>query len=259
MTTASATEGYIIDPAWGRERERLRLLAAFADPWTTGRLEKVGVSAGWHCLDVGAGNGSVAAWLADRVGPQGRSVACDIDTRFLDGVADRGVEVMEHDVLADDFPEASFDLVHTRAVIMHLAEPDRAIARMVRWLRPGGVLLLEEPDGMVAASAVDPLWRRLWDATAAVPAMDVHCGRTLPGRLVAAGLADVTAESWARSVRGGSPYATWYRLTVDAVSGPLEAAGVWSRADIAGVTQRLSDPSFVDFGLEVVSCWGRRT
>ena len=53
------------------ERERLALLTELADPITTRRLTDLGVGPGWRCLDVGAGDGSVARWLAGRVGPEG--------------------------------------------------------------------------------------------------------------------------------------------------------------------------------------------
>jgi protein-L-isoaspartate O-methyltransferase len=60
------------------ERERLRLLGQLMNPMTTGRLHRLGVARGWRCLEVGAGDGSVAGWLARRVGPTGRVVATDI-------------------------------------------------------------------------------------------------------------------------------------------------------------------------------------
>ena len=48
------------------ERERLALLTQFADPITARRLTDLGVGPGWRCLDVGAGDGSVARWFDDR-------------------------------------------------------------------------------------------------------------------------------------------------------------------------------------------------
>src|SRR6516164_6049908 len=64
------------------ERERLALLTQFTDPITTRRLTDLGVGPGWRCLDVAAGNGSVARWLAGRVGREGRVVATDLNPRF---------------------------------------------------------------------------------------------------------------------------------------------------------------------------------
>jgi hypothetical protein len=71
------------DKSEERERERLRQFEAWGDRYTTHRLELIGIPAGWRCLDVVAGSGSVARLLAHRVGPSGTVVAADIDLRFL--------------------------------------------------------------------------------------------------------------------------------------------------------------------------------
>ncbi len=55
------------------ERARLTGLEAMFDPVTFEVLARLGVGPGWRCADVAAGGGSVARWLADRVGPPGRS------------------------------------------------------------------------------------------------------------------------------------------------------------------------------------------
>jgi len=125
--TASASTEYSVDPAYALERQRPDLLVQLCDGWSRANLDRAGVSSGWHCLEVGAGTGSLATWLVNRVGPHGRSVAMDIDLRFLGDAAARGVEVIEGDVLAVDLPEKSFDLIHTRALVMHLSQPELAI------------------------------------------------------------------------------------------------------------------------------------
>ena len=57
-----------LDPA---AAERFAGLEALCDPVTVQHLEGVGVTAGWSCLEVGGGGGSVARWLSDRVGGDG--------------------------------------------------------------------------------------------------------------------------------------------------------------------------------------------
>src|SRR5207247_2084879 len=51
------------------------------------------------------------------------------------------------DALALPFPDASFASVLIRDLLHHLAEPRRATAEAVRVLRPGGTLLVLEPNG----------------------------------------------------------------------------------------------------------------
>jgi ubiquinone/menaquinone biosynthesis C-methylase UbiE len=79
---------YVYDQGWADERARLTALGQIYDEGTLRLLEDVSVAAGWHCLEVGAGEGSVARWLAERVGPSGDVLAIDLDPRFIeaDGV-----------------------------------------------------------------------------------------------------------------------------------------------------------------------------
>ena len=119
-------------------------------------LEDCGVAPGWRCAEVGAGSGSVAAWLADTVGPDGSVVAFDIDMSHLDHLADRSnVEVRHHDIVAEPIGEASFDLVHTRLVIEHLPAPERLLEMFAKAAQPGGLLVVECTD-MLATAAADP-------------------------------------------------------------------------------------------------------
>jgi SAM-dependent methyltransferase len=74
-------------------------------------------------------------------------LAADIDTRFLEDLSEANIEVRRFNITQDD-PEAdTYDLVHCRWLLMHLDDPAAALQRMVRALRPGGWLLVEEVDG----------------------------------------------------------------------------------------------------------------
>ena len=75
---------YYFDTAQEIDRARLEAQSALWDPFTFRMLDDTGVGEGWRCLDVGAGTGSVAAWLRDRVGDAGHVVATDIETRWLE-------------------------------------------------------------------------------------------------------------------------------------------------------------------------------
>src|SRR5262249_47467698 len=117
------------------------------DPGTIALIERRGIGAGCSCLELGAGGGSIAKWLASRVGAAGRVLATDLDTRHLAEVAAlANVEVRRHDIVADALPESDFDLVHARLVLEHLQERDAVLHKLVRALRPGGWLLVESVD-----------------------------------------------------------------------------------------------------------------
>src|SRR5690606_26923201 len=110
---------YFFDHEWEHERERLRQLERFYDPLTHGNIERAGIQPGWRCLEVGAGGGSIAEWLAWRVGPTGRVLAIDLETRFIEHLAGPNLEVRRHRFGGEPLPENHFDLIHARAVMEH--------------------------------------------------------------------------------------------------------------------------------------------
>ena len=110
----------------------------------------------------------------------GHVTATDLQVDFLNSIAAPNIEVLRHDLRTDTFPHGSFDLVHARAVLMHIPDDPEILRRMVLWLRPGGWLLLEEPDfGMWLADS-DPVWSThpdAWHQT--FPNGSLSRGRTL--------------------------------------------------------------------------------
>src|ERR1700761_5912573 len=138
--------GYALDNAGREASARFAALAALYDHGTIRHLEERGVNSNWHCLEVGGGGGSIAAWLAARVGPAGRVLVTDIAPRFLESLQIPNLEVRRHDIVNDPLPEAAFDLVHSRLVLLHLPEREKALARMIAALKPGGWLGDEEFD-----------------------------------------------------------------------------------------------------------------
>jgi hypothetical protein len=75
---------YILDNASAVEYERLDMMSKILDPWTQGYLGMLGVGEGWHCLELGGGNGSIAEWLAAKVGAEGSVTAIDINPVLLE-------------------------------------------------------------------------------------------------------------------------------------------------------------------------------
>jgi hypothetical protein len=120
-------ETYAFDNARAIQRTRLRTLAELLDAGTVRHLEALGVAAGSRCLEVGAGSGSIALWLADRVGPAGAVVATDLDTTVLGELSRPNLVVRTHNVMTDDLPDAEFDLVHMRLVLAWLDDAPRAL------------------------------------------------------------------------------------------------------------------------------------
>jgi SAM-dependent methyltransferase len=210
------------------ERERLLLLEEMYDPWSVKQLDAIGVAAGWRCLDVGAGGGSVTRMLADRVGT-GSVLAVDLDITLLEGLASDRVEVRRHDLRCDPLPADTFDLVHSRQLLMHLPARLAALRKLAGAARRGGWVAAMEPDfTTVELSPTNLLWERVWsvfcDALVA-GGWDPRYGARLCGDLRAAGLVDVHADLIASFGGGGSLRARLLALTFERLRERLVALG----------------------------------
>jgi SAM-dependent methyltransferase len=251
------------------QRERLRLLAALLDDGTFRLLERLGVRPGWRCLEVGAGGGSVAAWLSDRTAPGGSVLATDIDATVLRELERPNLEVRVHDVLTDELPEQEFDLVHARLLLAWLAEPERGLRRMWAALKPGGCLLVEEMDFHAIApdAGLDPatraLFARVIDAHHAVlaeqHAFDPFCGRGLDRALSSAGLSEVASEGRLAIWRGGQPGGTVWRLTLVQLREQLIGHGQVTATEVDTVIELCDDPRLAFMSQATIAAWGYRS
>jgi SAM-dependent methyltransferase len=250
------------------QSDRLRLLSSLLDDGTFGLLERVGVQAGWRCLEVGGGGGSVAAWLCDRTAPGGSVLATDIDTTVLRRLERPNLEVRVHDLLVDDLPEREFDLVHARLLLAWLADPEEGLRRMVRALKPGGHLLVEEMDFHTIApdAGLDPstqtLFARVIDSHHAVlieqHAFDPFCGRGLDRAVSSVGLARVQSEGRLAIWRGGQPGGIVWQLTLTQLREQLIAHGAVTAAEVDTVISLCDDPRLAFMSQATIAAWGQR-
>jgi SAM-dependent methyltransferase len=240
-------------------QEWLALHGDLCDAETINRLERLGVTADAHALEVGAGGGSIAVWLARRVGRDGRVVATDTDTRHLERLAEPNLEVLRHDVTSDKFPAESFDLIHCRALLVHLPQRALALERMIGWLRPGGLLLAEEPWIEVGSLAPDPVVRRaVANVEASAPHIDCGFARRMPLLLREAGLEEVEAEGDVRFFDGGSPRATYYWILLEKYASSLLEAEELESTEFERLRDRFEDPEWCDCGWPRIAAWGRK-
>jgi SAM-dependent methyltransferase len=264
MTTTDAgptTEThYSLDNTWEHARQRLGLIEATYDAGSIRRLAALGVGPGWRCLEVGGGGGSITRWLCSRVGRTGRVVAADIETRFLDEIGADNLEVARLDVTTADLPREAFDLIHARAVLAHLPSREAVLGALVASLRPGGWLLLEEPDEygntVLGTGTHGEAFTRI-NLAMRRAGFDPEWARTLPERFVANGLRDIGVNSELTLAEGGSPEAELIRLTsVQLRPLTLEVGATPELLDEWDGQLRTPGRWFPCFAL--VSVWGRR-
>ena len=241
-------------PMWNStddEAARLGKLQGLHDEATIRRLRALGVGPGWNCLELGAGAGSIAGWMADEVGPSGTVTAVDRDTGQLLSLRERpGVEVLEDDLTTMSFPDSAFDVIHSRSVLMHVDAADAVVAKLVPALRPGGVVLFEEADGAPASTAVDP--PAPFVAVMVPVAQRWTWARHLPELLERLGMVDIEDDVRDGPITGGSPVGAFWQHTLrsirsiltNAPAGPVGTA-VTDDDSIDAMLALLDDPAFV--------------
>lgn len=114
-------------------------------------LDRVGIQPGERVLELGPGPGTFTVKAAQRVGPEGRLIAVDIQPEMIEQVEDRvheaGLTNVDARVAsAHDLPleSDSVDRAFLVTVLPEIPDPTRALAELRRVLRPGGTLSITE-------------------------------------------------------------------------------------------------------------------
>ncbi len=237
---------YVLDHHNAGERQRLRLMSRLLDPMHRRYLEEIGVGPGDRTLEVGCGNGSISAWLSERVRPGGRALAVDLDLSLVDAQGP-DLEFRQADILAGPVEPGSFDVVTARAVLHHVPRLEEALDNLVASARHGGALLLVEPDFLPVTvaepSAVAEFWAG-WLAWSREQDIDYFVGRRLPALLAQRGLADVAATAETALYRGGSPWADYWRQTVVELREALVGSGHLDDVTVDAFLAHCADPAW---------------
>jgi SAM-dependent methyltransferase len=131
------------------ELERLQLQSrvwnAFADDLLAPYADELEAA---RVLDVGCGALGWLPVLSRHVGPRGTVIGTDVDERLMEAAraeAENNVTIVEDDLFASRL-EPGFDLVHARFQLCPLGRHGEQMAAYAALLRPGGLLVLEDPD-----------------------------------------------------------------------------------------------------------------
>ncbi len=257
--------GYInSDNNMETESDRLGLLESSRDPGTMRQLEELGVGPGWRCLEVGAGRGSIARWLAEQVSPGGSVTAADIDLRFLTDMPE-DVEVRALDIREDEIEAEAYDLVHCRALLMHLPDPAETLTKLSAALKPGGLLLAEEPDfglfhygGHPDSLEMSEIAHRTFDTMKEAGIFDAQFGRSLPALLSGCGLSLLGTRIDTPVSGPGEPEYELARATTLESAPKLAAAGILTDANVTRLEDYFGQPGTFLTCSSLVAAWGRK-
>jgi SAM-dependent methyltransferase len=260
---------YTLDNASPHGADHLNGLSGTYDDFTRERIAETTRLSGARCLELGAGNGSIALWLADQVGPTGEVTAVDLDVSHV-GSHDQ-LRLLRMDLLNEPLPDGPYDLVHGRLVFAHLPNREAMLADLRTRLAPGGTILIEDfdPRGFIRAEELlatpaapanlGELWgryARLRTELFASAGTDHKFIDRVHGLLLDAGLVDVQTVSHSRSWRGGEPGSWHASATLQQFRPRLVDRGFPDSA-VDALVQSLDDPQFHSPGRLLRSTSGR--
>ena len=168
------TDSHYVHGTEPEEQQRLSVLNALLNGAS---LRQIGLEGGERILDVGSGLGQFSRVMAREVRDGGGTVVgIERDATQL-AEAERQAREDGEDGLVEfrvgqavDLPLkneewGTFDVVHARFLLEHVRDPAAAVRSMVRAVRPGGRIVLEDDDHDVLRLYPElPDTRRVWEA-----------------------------------------------------------------------------------------------
>ena len=209
---------YAIDES---NSQRQQLLAEMLNPLTRPVLDRIPRNSIAKILDLGCGQGHTTRMLAEQF-PNALATGFEYDAALVaHATADPSnrprIIFQQGDASHLPFPDASFDLVFTRYMLVHVPDPPGVIREMFRVTRRGGFVVAYEPDNCIefcyppnaAMERMSFLWRHLFPHPL--------IGRQLVHLFRSAGAVNYSAGAVLGMDHDQGLYKRWYRMTAEAV------------------------------------------
>ncbi len=147
-----SNEKYVL--ATGEDAEyRLQIVNSVHGGDSENFLRRAGLREGLKVAEIGCGVGVMACWIAEQIGTSGELFGIDISAAQVEQAAKRvqrrGLPNAHFEAMPADktgLDEGTFDLVYSRFMLMHVQDATSALREMVRLLKPGGILAVEDGD-----------------------------------------------------------------------------------------------------------------
>jgi len=236
---ALKTEGNYILGQSDYEYERLTFQAKIVRRFTEKFFRFAGVSPGMRVLEIGSGMGDVALLAGEIVGPGGWVLGVDQDFTGLEKARERSRQQgcaswvsFEASSLAEFNTTHQFDAIVGRYILLYQQDPGAIIGRLLKFLKPGGIVVFHEMDFANTHSSDPPcpLWDEIYGLLSEAfrrSGNPPDYGRRVAGAFLDAGLPFPTVL--AESVAGGghdSYLYRWIANTLISVTPRLEQMGL---------------------------------
>lgn len=251
---------------------RLDLLERIFGPATRQLLSAAGLCSGMLVAEIGCGIGLTARWVSKQVGPSGSVTGVDSSSEQLNiGEKSAGeagttnLTFREGNAYETGLPRDSFDLVYSRFLLCHLADPVKALAEMSSLLRPGGTLVCEDhDDGGIFTEPGTRAYKRLVEISDAVNrshGLDSHIGLRLPRLFREVGFSQLDVKVNQFALLRGEEKRFW-DLTLREAAPAILAANACTSEELDAICEEMrqiaQDESILLMLARVTQVWARK-
>jgi ubiquinone/menaquinone biosynthesis C-methylase UbiE len=248
----------------GTHPDEQRRLALLNDLLNQRSMDVMGLSGGERILDLGSGLGQLTLAMARAAGPNGRVVGIErsaaqiAQARRLPPARDSApVEFREGDVLALELPAeewGAYDVAHTRFVLEHVPRPLDVVRSMVRAVKSGGRVVLQDDDHDILRLWPEPAgFMRIWSAyvdSYLRRGNDPYVGRKVYSLLVEAGARPTRiVPIWFGTWAADATFAPWVQN--------LDGIMVGARDEV--LSTGAVDASTYEAAVDAIRQWGQRS
>ena len=254
------------------EQERLERQAHELAHDSERLFDQIGVRDGWRVVEIGCGPRGCLDLLSERVGATGKVIGVERSAEHVQRAQHFAVEthltnvqVLQADARNTGLPERAFDLATARLVLVNVPEPEQLVAEMVRLIRPGGVVALDEPDANTTrCDPPHPAQTRLLQVLntyAEMNGIDRSIGLRVPRMLREAGLADVRVNPVIHVFPPAHARRTLLLELVENTRDRILDKGLIGEAELneltAALKRHLEDPGTLVISSVYIQAWGR--
>ena len=251
---------------------RLDLSERIFGPATRHLLSAVGLCSGMRVAEVGCGIGITARWMSTEVSPGGSVVGVDSSSEQLHIGAKSAAEAgttnlafREGNAYETGLPRDSFDLVYSRFLLCHLADPLKALAEMSSLLQRGGILVCEDhDDGGIFTEPATHAYQRLVEISDAVNrshGLDSYIGLKLPRLFGEGGFRQQEVKVNQIALLRGVEKRFW-ELTLREAAPAILAAGASTLEELDAICEEMrqiaQDESVLLMLARVTQVWARK-
>ena len=186
--------------------------------------------------------------------------AIDINPVLLELVPAQNLSVRQMDVRTGDLQANAHDLVSCRALLHQIAEhAPGVLARMAAAVKPGGWLLVQEPDFHLAPTTEPDVWATTWKGViewGRANGVDWLIGRRLPGMVGELGRPQARTD--VQNIRGRDRGALYFQMFLAEVHDRVVAGGQLDAETLEAASALLDDPNYGTQCWMMTAVWVRK-